>query len=141
MRLPAPRRHPGTAPSDEGGIVIGWLTKLVVALGIAGIGLFDAISIGTTAVTLTDQGSYAARDASEVWVATHNVQSAYNAAVASAREQNAANEVDPATFRIGENNTVHLRVSREAPTLVLYRWSRTAEWAQLERDAKGRALP
>ncbi len=141
MRLPAPTRHPGTTRSDAGGIVIGWLTKIVVVLGIAGIGLFDAISIGTTAVTLTDQGSYAARDASEVWKTTHNVQSAYNEAVASAIEQNAGNQVDAASFRIGENNTVHLRVSREAPTLVLYRWSRTAEWAQLEREAKGRSLP
>jgi hypothetical protein len=60
--------------------------------------------------------------------------------VAAATEQNPANSVDTKTFRIDDDNTVHLRISREATTLVLYRWSRTAEWAQIEREASGRSL-
>jgi hypothetical protein len=140
MRLSARLRHVHRADPERGGIVLGWLTRIVVVLGIAGLGLFDAISVGTTAVNLTDQGSYAAREASEVWQTTSSVQKAYDAAVAAATEQNPANSVDPKTFRIDDDNTVHLRISREATTLVLYRWSRTAEWAQIEREASGRSL-
>jgi hypothetical protein len=139
MRLSAHLRDLRRTP-DRGGIVLGWLTRIVVVLGIAGLALFDAISVGTTAVNLTDQGSYAAREASEVWQTTHNVQKAYDAAVAAATEQNPANTVDTKTFRIDEDNTVHLRIGREATTLILYRWSRTAEWAQIERDASGRSI-
>lgn len=126
--------------SDDGGIVLGWLTRLVVIFGIAGVFLFDAISVGTTAVTLTDQGTYAARDASESWQRTRNLQLAYNAAVATATEANPANSVDTKTFRIDRDNTVHLRVERTAPTLLVYRWSKTAPWAQITRSAKGRTV-
>ena len=52
---------------DDGGVVIGWLTRIVVTFAIIGIGLFDAISIGTTATAVADQGSTAAQEASSVW--------------------------------------------------------------------------
>jgi|GEM_PF-606171 len=140
-----PRVRPGAgAPPDDGtdrgDIVIGWLTKIIVFLGLAGLVLFDAISVGTTAVNLTDQGQYAAREASEVWQRTQSVQEAYDAAVAAAVDQNPANVVDPATFRIDEDNTVHLKVGRTATTIVLRHWDKTATWAVLERDAKGRSV-
>jgi hypothetical protein len=107
MRLLARLRASGpSTTSDRGDIVMGWLTKIVAVLAVAGIGLFDAISIGTTAVTLTDQGSYAARDASETWKSTQNLQQAYNQAVASAIAQNRENVVDASTFRIDKDNTV-----------------------------------
>jgi hypothetical protein len=144
--LPArPRFRPGVvAPTDDGtdrgDIVIGWLTKIVVVLGLAGLVLFDAISLGTTAVSLTDQGQFAAREASEVWQSTKSVQEAYDAAVVAAVEQNPANVVDPTTFRIDEDNTVHLEVGRTATTIVLRHWDKTASWAMLEREAKGRSV-
>lgn len=125
---------------ERGDIVLSWLSRLVVIFGILGVALFDAISIGVTASTLTDQGSYAARDASEVWQTTKSVQKAYEAAVVNAQEANALNTVDPTTFRIDEDNTVHLTISREATTLVLFRWSRTAGWARLDRETRGKSL-
>lgn len=129
-----------TCASDRGDIVLGWLTKIVVVLAVAGLGLFDAISVASTAMTLSDQGSYAAREASEVWQQTGSVQQAYDAAVATATEQNPVNVVDPKTFRIDEDNTVRLQVSRTATTILLYRWGRTAEWAELDREAAGRSV-
>jgi hypothetical protein len=140
MRLSARLRAARGCTCDRGDIVLGWLTRIVVVLGLAGIGLFDAISIGTTAVNLSDQGSYAAREASEVWQSTHSVQKAYDAAVEVATEQNPANSIDTGSFRIGEDNTVRLRIRREATTLILFRWDRTARWAQLEREAAGRSV-
>jgi hypothetical protein len=140
MRLSARLRAARGCTCDRGDIVLGWLTRIVVVLGLAGIGLFDAISIGTTAVNLSDQGSYAAREASEVWQSTHSVQKAYDAAVEVATEQNPTNSIDTGSFRISEDNTVHLRIRREATTLILFRWDRTARWAQLEREAAGRSV-
>jgi len=135
-RLVAIRRaHP-----DRGDIVLGWLTKLVVIFGLAGIVFFDAISVGVTASSLTDQGSYAARDASEQWQETKSVQKAYDKAVQTAAEANPLNSVDAQSFRIDADNTVHLTISREATTIVLHRWSRTARWAQLDREVKGKSV-
>jgi hypothetical protein len=127
-------------PRDRGDIVLGWLTKLVVVFGIAGLALFDAISLGTTYVNVADQGSYAAREASEMWASTKDLQKAYDAAVAAATEQNAGNTVDAASFRIDPDGTVHLKVSREATTLVIYRIHAIAKWADIERDESGHAV-
>ena len=126
--------------SDRGDIVLGWLTKLVVVLGVAGLFLFDAISLGTTAMNLSDQGSYAARQASEVWQTTKSVQKAYEAAVATATEQNAENVVVAKTFRIDEDNTVHFTIKRTADSILLFRWDKSAEWAKLSREAAGRSV-
>ena len=130
----------GTDSADRGDIVIGWLTKIVVVLGIAGIGLFDALSIGSTSVSLSDQGQYAAREASEAWQQTDSVQRAYDVAVATATSQNPHNTVDPKSFRIDPDDTVHLRIERTATTIVLRHWDRTAAWATLEREAQGRSV-
>ena len=40
-------------------------------------------------------------------------------------------------FTVDPDGTVHLVVSREAPTLVLFRWDRTAEWAHVEPAGAG----
>ncbi len=126
--------------SDRGDIILGWLTKLVVVLGVAGLFLFDAISLGTTAMNLSDQGSHAARQASEVWQTTKSVQKAYEAAVATATEQNAENVVVAKTFRIDEDNTVHFTIKRTADSILLFRWDKSAEWAKISREAAGRSV-
>ena len=125
---------------DRGDIVLSWLTKIVVIFGLAGIVFFDAVSIGVTASSLADQGSFAAREASARWQATGNLQAAYDTALEVAVESNALNTVDTSTFRVDEDDRVHLTIAREATTLVLYRWDRTAKWAQLEQEVSGRSI-
>jgi hypothetical protein len=131
---------PTRVGSDRGDIILSWLTKISLLLAVAGVVLFDAISVGTTAISLTDQGQQAAREASETWQRTDSVQKAYEAAAASAAEQDPENVVDPASFHIDEDNTVHLTVSRTAASILLYRWGRTAKWANLDREAKGQSI-
>jgi hypothetical protein len=139
MRLVHPVRLSATG-TDRGDIVLSWLSKIVAVLALFGIVFFDAISVGSTAMNVSDQASYAAREASERWQETRSVQEAYEHAVEAAIEQNPLNVVDPKSFRIDADNTVHLRVSRTATTLVLFRWDRTAKWAVVERDAVGRSV-
>ena len=140
MQSPARLTALCCAQPDRGDIVLSWLTKLVVIFGLAGILFFDAISVGVTATSLTDQGNFAAREASETWQSSKSVQKAYEQAVATAVEANPQNRIDTKTFRIDADNTVHLTISREATTLVLYRWSRTAGWAELDREGKGKSV-
>jgi len=120
--------------------VFGWLTKLAVIFGLAGIVLFDAISLGVATVNVADQGSHAAREASETWGATKDLQKAYLTAAKAAAEQDPLNTVDASTFRVDPDGTVHLRVSRTATTLVLFRIGPIKSWADIEREASGRSV-
>jgi hypothetical protein len=128
--------------SDErGGIVLGWVTRLVLFFSIAGVALFDAISIGTTAMTVADQGSTAAQAASEVWqTGNRDLQTAYDAAVASAAEQNGADVIATKDFKIDTDGTVHLTVSRTAPTLIVFRIGAIKSWTHVERRAQARSV-
>jgi hypothetical protein len=125
---------------DSGSIMFGWVTRLVLFFGIAALALFDAISIGSTATTVADQGSYAALQASDAWQAKRSVQDAYNAAVAAAAEQNASDVVATKDFKVDPDGTVHLTVSRTATTLVVYRIGPIKNWAHIVRRAQGRSI-
>src|SRR3954468_19381752 len=113
---------------DRGDIILGWLTRIAVFFGLAGLVLFDAISIGTTAMNVSDQGSVAAHDASEVWMSTKNVQLAYNAAVESAAKQDPSDVISTRDFKVDPDGTVHLTVSRTATTLVVFRIGPIKDW-------------
>jgi hypothetical protein len=145
-RLPSARPAPtsgadGLWGNERGDIVLGWITKLVVGFALAGVVLFDAMSVGTTMSTVADQGSTAARQASETWSSTRNLQKAYLAAQATATESNALNVIDPKTFRVDPDGTIHLKISRTATTLVLYRIGPLKHFADVEQPAYGRSVP
>ena len=120
--------------------MLGWITRIVVFFSIAGLVLFDAISIATTATTVSDQGSYAALQASEAWHENKSVQTAYDAAVAAAIEENPDDVVATKDFKIDEDGTVHLTLSRDAPTLIVYRIGPIKNWAHVVRSATGRSV-
>jgi hypothetical protein len=134
--LPVPRRS--RPDDDRGDIVLGWLTKIAVFFALAGLVLFDAISVGTTHVTLSDQASTAAFEASVSWQDQKNVQTAYDVAVQNATDSNALNEVDPDAFRIDPDGTAHVSITRDATTLVLRHIGPIKDWAHITRDGKGR---
>ena len=122
--------------SERGDIVLGWITKLAVGFALAGIVLFDAMSVGTTVSSLADQGSYAAREASETWNASKDLQKAYLTASAIASESNKHNVIDPKTFRVDPDGRVHLTISRTATTLVLYRIGPINHLGEVKQDAQ-----
>jgi len=78
--------------------------------------------------------------ASEAWQATKSVQKAYDAAVASALEQNPDDVVATKDFLIDEDGTVHLTVSRTATTLIVYRIGAIKSWADISRQASGKSV-
>ena len=138
MRLA--RLRPLHYADDRGEIIMGWLTKLTVVLAIAGLGLFEAISIGSTIASVSDDGSYAAQEASATWDETKNIQQTYDSAVAAAATQNPQDKVLVKGFTVDPDGTVHLRIARTAKTLLLYRWSKTEPWTHVVRDAQGKSV-
>jgi hypothetical protein len=140
-RRTAPRSTPSltatTGANDRGGIVLGWLTKLTVFLAVGGVMLFDVISVGSTKASLADQAGQAAHAASATWLASRNVQTAYLAAEREATDLNPANKVLVKSFSIAPDGTVRLTLRREASTLLLFRWSRTAKWADVRATGEG----
>jgi hypothetical protein len=125
---------------ERGDIVLGWLTRLAVIFALAGVALFDAISVGVTTVNVADEANTAALDASDTWNTTKDVQKTYLTAVESATESNKLNVVDPKTFRVEADGTVHLHLTRTATTLVLYRIGPAKHWADVAEDGEGRSV-
>ena len=140
MLVPSRRLALDGRSPEAGDIVLGWLTRIAVVLAIAGVALFDAISVGSTKASVADDGSYAAREASSTWDETRDIQATYETAVKVAEEANTENKVLTKGFTVDQDGTVHLVISRTAQTLVLYRWGKTAGWAKVSAHAQGRSV-
>ena len=124
---------------ERGDIIVGWLTKVAVAITLFGVTGFDAISVATTKVSAADDANQAAREGAQEWVDTHgNVQRAYAAAVRYAEKHNAT--IAPQDFRIERDGTVRVRLEKTATTLLLYRNGHTKGWAHIVADGSGRAV-
>ncbi len=131
-----PRREAGLTERgdrrDRGDIVLGWLVRVTVGLAVLGLAVFDGLSIGSSRLAVQDTGVSAARVAARAWDEGHDVQRAYAAATAAAREDDPHNEVPPASFRITADGGISLLVRREAPTVVVHRVPWTAGWSRVE---------
>lgn len=105
------------ARRDRGSIVIGWLTKLAVAIAIVGVAMFDSISIGAARLGASDDANNAAEAASADYRTSHNVNSAYEAAIESLPSDS---ETIPAkTFVVLPDGTVSLVLRRTVNTLIV----------------------
>jgi hypothetical protein len=140
MARPFTATRASTRPSvpDEGDIVVGWLVRVVASVAIAGVLLFDLVSVAAAKMSVTDQASMAARTASDDWAVHHDQQSAFDAAWTSATEANPTNTVDTRSFRVAQGGTVRLTVRRTAPTLVLRLVGPLSHWADVAGEGVGR---
>lgn len=134
--LPVRRAHP-----DAGDIVVGWLTRIVVVVGLFGLVLFDAISIGVSRLSVEDAGVLAAREASTDLARTGDLQAAYAAALATVQQANPLNQVPPAGFEALPDGRVRFVVSRDATTFVVHRIGWIEDWAHVEATVTGSPLP
>jgi len=116
---------------DRGDIIGSWLIRVSLGLAVAGLVLFDAISIGSAKMSLQDTAQAAARKAVDAIEGTRDPAAAYAAAQTYASEQNALNHVDPAALVVDDDGSVTVSVQRTAPTLVVERVRWIAGWADL----------
>jgi len=124
---------------ERGDVISSWLIKVAVCLAIAGLIGFDAISVATAQLSLTDDVAGAAREAVDAAVETGDYHAAHPAAEAFALEQDPSNVVKPDDVLVSSDGTTTVTVHRTAPTLILFRLGPIADWA--ERDATTTAKP
>lgn len=120
---------------DSGEIVTGWLTRLVVVLGLAGVLVYDGLALGVANLTVTDTAAAAVRAASNEQAMTRDAQASYEQAVSAATEDHLTNQVPVEEFSVAGDGTVRLTVRREVPTLVLHHIPRSDGWLVAEATA------
>jgi hypothetical protein len=127
------------ARRDDGSIVLGWLTKLVVLFAVVGVLLFDGIAIAVNNVTAQDEANTAAQAAADSYKSTHDVQAAYSAAVAAAADDN--EKVLPRSFVINPDGSVNLVLRRETRTLVLHHVGALRKYERVDASGEAAAPP
>lgn len=123
---------------DHGGIVVGWLLRLVVLLGAMAVVGYDGMSVAVTRMATADDADAAARQAAATWAETRSVDAAYTDAVRRARLGDPAATLPADGFLVAQDGTVHLVLRRTAPTVVLSRVDRLRRWADVEETGSGR---
>ena len=112
--------------SERGGIVTGWLFKLILSLAIFGVAAFEVGAIVVAKATIETVGSDALEEAVTAYRPAGDLEAARDAAEAEAERQGAILEVfdrDPNTTEIS------VQVSKQAKTLFLHRIGFTEDWA------------
>lgn len=120
---------------DRGDIVLGWLTKLAVALGALGLIAFDGIAVAQAHFQAADRASTAALAAADEYKGSHDVQKAYNAAFATVSGDDT---IETATFKVAADGTVTLRLHHVVTTLVLRHIGPAKHWAEAIETGQAR---
>jgi hypothetical protein len=126
-----------TVRRDSGSIVVGWLTKVAIAVAVVGVMLFDVLSVTAANLGASDDASQAATVAQAEWRNSHDVQVAYDAAVESLPSD--SESISPSSFRIDPDGTVHLVVRRDAKTVLVRHIGPLKHYANVH--ASGEASP
>lgn len=103
--------------ADSGGIVVGWLVKLVVVLAVFGVLGIDGAAVLVAHVNGTDDANNAAAAAEQAWQNNHNYASAVQAAEDAVT--NTSESLVSHSLVIDDSGTVHLKLRREITTTVL----------------------
>jgi hypothetical protein len=121
---------------DRGDIVLGWLTRLVAVLAVLGLIAFDGVAVAQAHFQAADRATTAAAAASDEYRVSHNVQQAYNAAVATVTGDDT---IETNTFRVATDGTVTLRLHHIATTLLLRHIGPLKDWAEAVETGEARS--
>ena len=108
-----------------------WLIKLVVGIALFGFLVIELGSPLITRATLDGQAHDAANDAAHELFQSHSEDRAQVIA-----QQDADNDhAKLAIFRIDEQGTVHVTLSKQARSYVLYKFKPTRDWYNVRVSA------
>ena len=124
--------------NDDGGVIVGYFTKIALVLSLFSIICFDAVSVGVAKMNAEDTARGAAFAGAEAWNTERNLDVAYAAAQGYAVDHGGS--IDRKSFTVAEDGTVTVSMTREATTLLLYRTKKSAKWAVVTASASGRAV-
>ena len=105
-----------TTGNDRGAVKVVTITRLVAILGVVGVLGYDGFSIVSSHVSTENDAQTAAYAASQSWHNSPNVDTAYQAAVASLA--GTGDTVLVQGFAVDPDGTIHLLVRHTAKTLV-----------------------
>jgi hypothetical protein len=108
---------------ERGGIVLGWLFKLVVSLAIVGVIAFEAGAVIVARVDADSAATEVASDALEAFRNTHDADKARQVAVESAAEKGVSVDSFSASGEI-----VEVTVSKRARSIVLKHIGAPRDW-------------
>ncbi len=115
-------------------MVIGWLTRVALALVVLGVVLFDGSALLVGRVSTADAADAAAQAAADSWHSQHN----YATAVAAAQSAAGDADVVPDSLTVTADGATHLRVRHEVSTLVVHRLPDTERLVEVTADGSGR---
>ena len=105
-------------------VVIGWLTRITIAVAIFGVFAFDAITLGAAHLGARDDANNAAGAAANSWANDERqlgVAAAYQAALKAAEDTLPGSEaLVPNSMNILTNGSVTLQIHRSTRTLVAH---------------------
>jgi len=96
-------------------VVIGWLTRIAIALAVVFVVGYDGIALTASRLGAVDDANQAASDAAASWHGSHNVQAA---AAAAAAVLPASETLIPTSVVIATDGSVQLQVHRVTATLI-----------------------
>ena len=115
-----------TMTSERGGIVTGWLFKLILSLAVFGVVAFEVGAIVVAKATIESTAGDALREAVEAYRPSSDLDLAEKAALAEVQRKGAVLEA----FRYDPGTTeIIITVSKEANTLFLHRIGFAEDWA------------
>lgn len=119
--------------------MIGWLSRLALTLGVLALVVFDGVALMTTTVSASDQATTAASAAADSYRSAHDVQAAYDAAVAAVAGD--GDTVETASFHVGPDGHVGLRLRKTAATLWLQRVAPLEHFRHVTASGEGSPSP
>ncbi len=123
--------------TDDRGIVVNWLVKIIIGLAIGGVILFDAGSIAVNYFGLDGAADEIANQlATDIVSGALNSQDEHTIEL-QARKEARKREAKLTKFDIDANGDIHIRLKRVAETLVVSRIPPIEDWAK--STAEGQA--
>jgi len=117
-------------------VISSWLLKIVLAVAVAGIVLFELGSPLVTRATLDNTAHEAADDAARELTQTHDPDRAR----AVAEEQAADGHARLEDFSVDERGTVRVTLFKQAKSYVLHNFDPTRSWYDVRVKASAASL-
>jgi hypothetical protein len=125
---------------DAGDVILSWLTRVVLVIAATAVVGFDGLSIAVAHVSAKDDANSAAVAAATAWLSDKGALAPTLLAA-----QNAAAQHDetilPASLTVGTDGTVHLKLERDATTLLIRHIGPLKAWATVIVNGSGKADP
>lgn len=126
-----------SAALERGGIVLGWLLKLIVSLAIVAVVVYEGGAVILAHVASDSAATDVSGEAALAYAHAHNADQAKAAATEKAKSEGAS----LVGFSVDTiHRTVTVTVEKEARTLFLRRLSFTRSWA-IARTTRTQAIP